>query len=65
MNIKLDLDFFNLLNLNKNTMEADLTSNTFAKRVPLANPGAADSPPWSGVGLLVNLTFRTLPGADS
>lgn len=34
--IAVDLDFFNLLNLNKNTLEADLTSPTFAKRVPLA-----------------------------
>ena len=30
------LDVFNLLNLNSNTVEADLTSTTFAQRVPLA-----------------------------
>jgi hypothetical protein len=35
-NVRFDLDFFNLLNLNKNIIEADLTSATFAKRVPLA-----------------------------
>jgi hypothetical protein len=34
-NISLDLDVFNLLNLNKNTREADLTSPTFAQRVPV------------------------------
>jgi hypothetical protein len=32
----LDLDVFNLLNLNKNTLESDLTSTDFAKRIPLA-----------------------------
>jgi Carboxypeptidase regulatory-like domain len=35
-NISMDLDFFNLLNLKKDTLEADLTSPTFAKRIPLA-----------------------------
>jgi hypothetical protein len=30
------VDVFNLLNLNRNTLEADLTSATFAQRVPLA-----------------------------
>jgi len=30
------LDFFNLLNLNMNTLEADLTGPTFESRVPLA-----------------------------
>ena len=35
-NISFDLDVFNLLNLNKNTLEADLTGRTFEKRVPLA-----------------------------
>jgi hypothetical protein len=35
-NISFDLDVFNLLNLNKNTLEADLTGPTFEKRVPLA-----------------------------
>jgi hypothetical protein len=34
--IALDLDIFNLLNLNQNTREADLTSPTFAQRVPVA-----------------------------
>jgi hypothetical protein len=30
------LDFFDLLNSNRNTLEADLTGPTFASRVPLA-----------------------------
>jgi len=30
------LDVFNLLNLNKNTLESDLTSPDFARRIPLA-----------------------------
>jgi len=30
------LDFFNLLNLNQNTVEASLTSPSFEMRVPLA-----------------------------
>jgi hypothetical protein len=34
--IALDLDIFNLLNLNQNTREADLTSPTFGQRVPLS-----------------------------
>lgn len=34
--VSLALDVFNLLNLNKNTLESDLTSPDFAKRIPLA-----------------------------
>ena len=34
--LNVDVDIFNLLNLNKNTVENDLTSPTFAERVPLA-----------------------------
>ena len=34
--ISLMLDLFNLLNMNKSTLQADLTSTTFSKRVPLA-----------------------------
>jgi hypothetical protein len=34
--IALDLDIFNLLNLNQNTREADLTSPTFGQRVPVS-----------------------------
>jgi len=34
--VSLSLDVFNLLNMNKNTLESDLTSPTFAKRIPLA-----------------------------
>jgi hypothetical protein len=34
--VSLVLDVFNLLNLNKNTLESDLTSPDFAKRIPLA-----------------------------
>jgi hypothetical protein len=34
--LSLDLDVFNLLNMNKNTLESDLTSTNFAKRIPLA-----------------------------
>ena len=30
------LDVFNLLNLNRNTLESDLTSPNFEKRIPLA-----------------------------
>ena len=33
--ISLMLDLFNLLNMNKSTLQADLTSTTFSKRVPL------------------------------
>ena len=34
--VSLSLDVFNLLNMNKNTLESDLTSPSFAKRIPLA-----------------------------
>jgi len=34
--VSLGLDVFNLLNLNKNTLESDLTSPKFANRIPLA-----------------------------
>ena len=34
--VSLGLDVFNLLNLNKDTLESDLTSPTFAKRIPSA-----------------------------
>jgi hypothetical protein len=34
--VSLTLDVFNLLNLNNNTLESDLTSPNFAKRIPLA-----------------------------
>jgi hypothetical protein len=34
--VSLALDVFNLLNLNNNTLESDLTSPNFAKRIPLA-----------------------------
>jgi hypothetical protein len=34
--ISLTLDLFNLLNLNKSTLQADLTSTTFSQRIPLA-----------------------------
>jgi hypothetical protein len=30
------LDVFNILNFNRNTLESDLTSPNFAKRIPLA-----------------------------
>jgi len=33
--VSLTLDVFNLLNLNNNTLESDLTSTDFAKRIPL------------------------------
>jgi hypothetical protein len=35
-NFSVALDVFNLLNLNRNTLESDLTSLDFAKRIPLA-----------------------------
>ena len=35
-NFSVGLDVFNLLNLNRDTMESDLTSPKFAKRIPLA-----------------------------
>jgi hypothetical protein len=34
--VSLSVDVFNLLNLNKNTLESDLTSPKFANRIPLA-----------------------------
>ncbi|HJX90778.1 MAG TPA: carboxypeptidase regulatory-like domain-containing protein [Pyrinomonadaceae bacterium] len=34
--VSLTIDVFNLLNLNNNTLESDLTSPNFAKRIPLA-----------------------------
>jgi hypothetical protein len=34
--VSVALDVFNLLNLNKNTLESDLTSPDFSKRIPLA-----------------------------
>jgi hypothetical protein len=34
--LSLDLDVFNLLNLNRNTLESDLTGPNFRKRIPLA-----------------------------
>jgi len=49
MNIKLDLDFFHLLNFEQKTTEADLTSNTFAKRVPWRSGARGQSAlVWSG-----------------
>ncbi|HJZ83495.1 MAG TPA: hypothetical protein VKD91_24205, partial [Pyrinomonadaceae bacterium] len=34
--LSLDLDVFNLLNLNRDTLENDLTGPEFTKRIPLA-----------------------------
>ena len=34
--LSVDLDVFNLLNLNRNTLESDLTGPNFLKRIPLA-----------------------------
>ena len=34
--VSVALDVFNLLNLNRNTLESDLTSPSFSKRIPLA-----------------------------